>query len=596
MSKKINIMIAFIMCIVLMIPKVAYAEDCKLGVAMRSRADMYDLPMQCINSVFVGNENNAELFLKSLNELNNTVSLDGKTYLVLCDTNGTQQMKLIAFVFDDVYDIACLFVGLSYEQIIFDEPDLPFYQTHQVTPEHYDDDISKNGYDRTYILYSENCNVNVYKASVNLGTNTYTVWNEWADYEFEFERTDGYYWESYAYDTSIGDNYYTFLAGNTRLFLSTDVFINHSDKMCDDCTWAYEKYEYNSSLKMHCFHELWQGLTDFNKGAIYTNDGLENDNSGGGTDSSEHHIYLNDFNVNIVTKQRLISKYNLKDFIQSNTNTELYIMLSYALDNYQKQNLYDYKIQVDISDINGVVKTRYVPLSTDCLTYIPMYSILNDSECSWYNHLYVYEVSRTTNSYKSNNIVEFSYAYDTYNPSWDSSGNPIYPNWQEYKDIVNVSCKLVYEDDASKSYNKSFRLYGGSVENDDGIGENDNPYVPEDDNYDGNDIVPTPDYTTESDGVNIIINNTNNNDVSDDDDDVDLTIYDDDYTDSALREDLKDGFGLIDNVDTPEKADGFLGLVADFYTNTLDKNFKDIIMFGISSVVAISIIRAVFRR
>lgn len=45
---------------------------------------------------------------------------------------------------------------------------------------------------------------------------------------------------------------------------------------------------------------------------------------------------------------------------------------------------------------------------------------------------------------------------------------------------------------------------------------------------------------------------------STDDDDIDLTIEDDDYTDSALREDLKDGFGLIDDMTTPTANDGYL--------------------------------------
>ena len=75
----------------------------------------------------------------------------------------------------------------------------------------------------------------------------------------------------------------------------------------------------------------------------------------------------------------------------------------------------------------------------------------------------------------------------------------------------------------------------------------------------------------------------------------DLTIEDDDYTDSALREDLSDGFGLLDDLSTDEKGDGYLGFVADFYS-TLDGNMRDIIMFGVSSTVVIALIRQFLKR
>lgn len=74
-----------------------------------------------------------------------------------------------------------------------------------------------------------------------------------------------------------------------------------------------------------------------------------------------------------------------------------------------------------------------------------------------------------------------------------------------------------------------------------------------------------------------------------------LIIEDDDYTDSSLREDLRDGFGLLDNMDTEQNGDGFLQMTAGFFEH-LDGELDDILIFGMSSVVAISILRAVFRR
>ncbi|MBE5952852.1 MAG: hypothetical protein E7257_01675 [Lachnospiraceae bacterium] len=78
-------------------------------------------------------------------------------------------------------------------------------------------------------------------------------------------------------------------------------------------------------------------------------------------------------------------------------------------------------------------------------------------------------------------------------------------------------------------------------------------------------------------------------------DDIEITIEDDDYTDSALREDLKDGFGLFDDSSTPEKGDGFLSVSASFF-NSIDPSASDILMFSLSSVCVISILRSVFRR
>lgn len=74
-----------------------------------------------------------------------------------------------------------------------------------------------------------------------------------------------------------------------------------------------------------------------------------------------------------------------------------------------------------------------------------------------------------------------------------------------------------------------------------------------------------------------------------------LIIEDDDYTDVALREDLKDGFGLFDNSETDIKADGYLNMASAFFNN-IDPELQGILTFGISSVVVIGILRSVFRR
>ena len=78
-------------------------------------------------------------------------------------------------------------------------------------------------------------------------------------------------------------------------------------------------------------------------------------------------------------------------------------------------------------------------------------------------------------------------------------------------------------------------------------------------------------------------------------DGVDITIEDDDYTDAALREDLRDGFGLLDNMNTDESSDGFLQLSAKFYEH-LDGDLDDMLVFGMSSVIVIAILRMALRR
>ncbi len=78
-------------------------------------------------------------------------------------------------------------------------------------------------------------------------------------------------------------------------------------------------------------------------------------------------------------------------------------------------------------------------------------------------------------------------------------------------------------------------------------------------------------------------------------DNVNITIEDDDYTDTALREDLADGFGLFDDSETELKADGYLQMAAGFFNN-IDPGLGAIIAFGISSSVVIGILRTALRR
>lgn len=78
-------------------------------------------------------------------------------------------------------------------------------------------------------------------------------------------------------------------------------------------------------------------------------------------------------------------------------------------------------------------------------------------------------------------------------------------------------------------------------------------------------------------------------------DDAKVTIEDDDLTDNSLREDLADGFGLIDDASTPEAGDGYITLLNDTYSG-IDPDFKDLIMFGISTTVGIAILRMIFKR
>lgn len=74
-----------------------------------------------------------------------------------------------------------------------------------------------------------------------------------------------------------------------------------------------------------------------------------------------------------------------------------------------------------------------------------------------------------------------------------------------------------------------------------------------------------------------------------------IVIEDDDYTDTSLREDLKDGFGLFDDLSTSAKGDGFIKMITDVYSG-LPGDLGNTILFGVASVAAIGIIRAITKR
>jgi hypothetical protein len=95
---------------------------------------------------------------------------------------------------------------------------------------------------------------------------------------------------------------------------------------------------------------------------------------------------------------------------------------------------------------------------------------------------------------------------------------------------------------------------------------------------------------TVPDNINVNLNISASDGTSDN-----VTIEDDDLTDSGLRDDLKDGFGLLDDTNTAEKNDGFIAMISDFYSG-IDEKFKTIIMFGISTSVGIAVLRMIFKR
>jgi hypothetical protein len=74
-----------------------------------------------------------------------------------------------------------------------------------------------------------------------------------------------------------------------------------------------------------------------------------------------------------------------------------------------------------------------------------------------------------------------------------------------------------------------------------------------------------------------------------------VTIEDDDLTDDALRNDLLDGYGLIDDASTPEKNDGYISMISGVFSG-LDDDLSSLVMFGISTTIGIAVLRMIFKR
>ena len=75
----------------------------------------------------------------------------------------------------------------------------------------------------------------------------------------------------------------------------------------------------------------------------------------------------------------------------------------------------------------------------------------------------------------------------------------------------------------------------------------------------------------------------------------DVTIEDDDLSFDSLRESIRDGCGLIDDIDTGAKGDGLIAMMSDLFAY-LPASFVGLIMLGTSSVVGIAILRMIFKR
>lgn len=75
----------------------------------------------------------------------------------------------------------------------------------------------------------------------------------------------------------------------------------------------------------------------------------------------------------------------------------------------------------------------------------------------------------------------------------------------------------------------------------------------------------------------------------------DVTIEDDDLSFNSLVDVLRSGFGLIDNIDTETKGDGYPAMMKDLYSYLPDI-FSNLPILGCSSVIGIAIIRALIRR
>ena len=75
----------------------------------------------------------------------------------------------------------------------------------------------------------------------------------------------------------------------------------------------------------------------------------------------------------------------------------------------------------------------------------------------------------------------------------------------------------------------------------------------------------------------------------------DVTIEDDDLSFTSLVDVLRSGFGLIDNIDTETKGDGYPAMMKDLFSYLPDI-FSNLPILGCSSVIGIAIIRALIKR
>ena len=74
-----------------------------------------------------------------------------------------------------------------------------------------------------------------------------------------------------------------------------------------------------------------------------------------------------------------------------------------------------------------------------------------------------------------------------------------------------------------------------------------------------------------------------------------VVINDDDYTNQTLRDSLRDGFGLFDDLTTEKKNDGYLSLLS-FFFNSINGNLSVLLGFGVTSIITINILRSIFKR
>lgn len=176
---------------------------------------------------------------------------------------------------------------------------------------------------------------------------------------------------------------------------------------------------------------------------------------------------------------------------------------------------------------------------------------LLDSDNSWYESY----VPDDSGSYTSNNDKQYNDGYYYTDVGTDSAGNPTY-NYYYY--------------DSS----------GGRSQ----VDSSGQPIVI--DNSTGN-ITQT---VNVPDTINVNLHNTDSSGAGGG-----ITIEDDDFSFSSISSILKSGFGLIDDVDTDVKGDGYVDSMKYLY-GYLPEDFSNLPVFGICSVVAIAIIRAVLKR